>query len=199
MKHETQKTKTENTKTKRTFFRHMFHVSCFTFHEKGFTLIELMVSIAIVGILASTIIANTRFGERQQALAQAAQKLVLDLRKAQNSALAPGAENDCIYGINRISGSRYRVYKRSEIQCLDNRREYDSPPNGSSELEIVDMPKGISWAGNGIRDIAFEAPEPITYLDNSSSTNSGEIRLLSSINNTTKKVIINRLGQMEIR
>ena len=170
--------------------------------EEGFTLIELLTSVAIVGILASTIIANTRFGERQQALAQSAQKLALDLRKAQNFALAPGAETDCIYGINRISGSRYRVYKRSKNQCSDNQREYDGP-NGSSELEIIDLPKGISWGGGNpsviVDDVAFEAPEPITYLDNSSSTDRGEIRLSSSINNTTKKVIINRLGQVEIQ
>ena len=38
-----------------------------------------------------------------------------------------------------------------------------------------------------VDDVAFEAPEPITYLDNSSSTDRGEIRLSSSINNTTKK------------
>ena len=72
----------------------LFHASRFMFHKEGFTLIELMVSIAIVGIIASVIVVNTRFGERQQALAQTAQKLVLDLRKAQNSALAPGAETD---------------------------------------------------------------------------------------------------------
>ena len=48
-------------------------------------------------------------------------------------------------------------------------------------------------------DVAFEAPEPITHIDGASTTASLEIELFSSVNNTAKKVIINRLGQMEIR
>jgi|SRR3989344_8757383 len=165
--------------------------------KNGFTLIELMVSIAIVGILASVIVTNTRFGERQQALAQAAQKLVLDLRKAQNSALAPGAETDCIYGLKIDSDSSYFIYKRSDAECLID-GQYKYVDGSANKTETILLNKNIRFTGSGM-DVAFEAPEPITHIDGASTTASLEIELFSSVNNTAKKVIINRLGQMEIR
>ena len=165
--------------------------------KNGFTLIELMVSIAIVGILASVIVVNTRFGERQQALAQAAQKLVLDLRKAQNSALAPGAETDCIYGLKIDSDGSYFIYKRSDAECLiDGQYKYiDGSANKTETILLNKNIKFVAWN----KEVAFEAPEPIAHIDGASTTASLEIELFSSVNNTTKKVVINRLGQMEIR
>lgn len=177
----------------------MLHASCFMFHEKGFTLIELMVSIAIVGILASIVTANTRFGDRQQALTQAAQKLVLDLRKAQNSALAPGAETDCIYGLKIDSESSYFIYKRSDAECLSD-GQYIYVSGSASKTETIFLSKNIKFAASTLdKEVAFEAPEPIAYINGASTTASLEIDLLSQTNNTTKKVIINRLGQMEIQ
>jgi len=175
----------------------LFHASRFMFHEKGFTLIELMVSIAIVGIIASVIVVNTRFGERQQALAQTAQKLVLDLRKAQNSALAPGAETDCIYGLKIDSDSSYFIYKRSDAECLSD-GQYIYIDGSASKTETIILNKNIKFIAWN-KEVAFEAPEPITYIDGASTTPNLEIDLFSSVNNTAKKVIINRLGQMEIR
>ena len=165
--------------------------------ERGFTLIELMVSIAIVGILASVVAANTSFGNRQQVLAQAVQKLALDLRKAQNFALAPGAETDCIYGLKIDSDSSYFIYKRSDAECLID-GQYIYMEGSSSKTETVILNKNIKFAAFN-KEVAFEAPEPIAYINNSSTTASLEIELSSSVNNTVKKVIINRLGQVEIQ
>src|SRR3989344_5457759 len=166
--------------------------------KNGFTLIELMVSIAIVGILASIVVANTRFGERQQALAQTAQKLALDLRKAQNSALAPGAETDCIYGLKIDSDSSYFIYKRSDSEC-QNDGQYKYVNGSASKTETILLNKNIKFITVLNKEVAFEAPEPIVHIDGASTTASLEIELFSSVNNTTKKVVINRLGQMEIQ
>jgi len=59
-----------------------------TYTKKGFTLIELIISIAITVIIGGIILANYRVGQKQQTLRAEAQKLVSTLRQAQNMASA---------------------------------------------------------------------------------------------------------------
>ena len=56
-------------------------------NNKGFTLIELIVSIAIMAIIASVMLANYRVGGSSEELNAAAQNLVSEIRKAQAFAL----------------------------------------------------------------------------------------------------------------
>lgn len=166
--------------------------------QRGFTLIELMVSIAIVGILSSVVMANTRFGSRQQDLTRAAQKLAFDIRKSQNAALAPGAESHCIYGMVVRTKSRYILYRRSDSQC-GNDGMYKYVNGLSTRLEIINLDKNIRFTVVSDRDAAFEAPEPITYINGATTTAEVQIELFSSAINMSKKVIVNRLGQVEIQ
>jgi len=56
--------------------------------KQGFTIIELIIAIAIVALITGIVLANYRVGQRQQTIRAEAQKLVSALRNAQNMALA---------------------------------------------------------------------------------------------------------------
>jgi prepilin-type N-terminal cleavage/methylation domain-containing protein len=56
--------------------------------NKAFTLVELLVTIAIIGILTVTALVNYRFSNRQLALQRSTQKLSQDLRRAEELAIS---------------------------------------------------------------------------------------------------------------
>jgi len=56
--------------------------------QKGFTLIEILVAVAIVVIIGTIILLNYRSGQRQAELRTETDKLVSTLRKAQNQAIS---------------------------------------------------------------------------------------------------------------
>src|SRR3989344_7337841 len=94
---------------------------------EGFTLIELLTAIAVIGIVSAVVLVNLDIGKKRKDVHRAAQKLMLDIRKAQNDALAPGAEADCIYGLKVATTTpttQYFLYKRSEVQCADDTKRY---------------------------------------------------------------------------
>ena len=169
----------------------------------GFTLIELLTAVAVIGIVSSFVLVNLNTGKKQKDIERAAQKLMLDIRKAQNLSLSPSETDNCIYGVYRKSGNSYILYKRSKNQCFDGNYKYVGSGQ-SSELETVSLPSGISWAGGSgrIRDVAFEGPEPITYLCvgsscTPSSSTSGTIKLDATIG--SKSITVNRFGMVEVQ
>jgi len=54
--------------------------------QQGFTIIELLTSIAVVVILTAIVFANYRSGERQYALQRSTHKLAQDIRRIQEMA-----------------------------------------------------------------------------------------------------------------
>lgn len=57
-------------------------------NNKGFTILELLVVSAMIGILSVAVLAGYRTGERQLALQRAGQKLTQDIRRTQEMAMS---------------------------------------------------------------------------------------------------------------
>ena len=170
---------------------------------KGFTLIELLTAIAVIGIVSAVVLVNLNTGKKRKDVHRAAQKLMLDIRKAQNDALAPGAEADCIYGLKVATttpATQYFLYKRSEVQCADDKKKYVAGQSTIIETVVLDEDIFISNATTTNLDFSFESPEPITYINGNTTVSERTIRLKSNVaNNIVKRVTVNRLGLVEIQ
>ena len=124
--------------------------------SKGFTLVELLVVISIMGLIAGSVIANYAGLRPQRNLGIAENELVTNLRKIQSYSLssrnAPNGQSVEYYimKINTASPSSYT------IEALYNTK---NPPSGGTgtlvDIETVNLPQGIV-----IRSIAASAPNP---------------------------------------
>lgn len=167
--------------------------------QKGFTLIEFLISIGIITILSSAIILGKTNEERKLALQRMAYQISQDLRQAQEKSL--GAEEEkskCNpqLGYNRfgLSFSKNQNYYLLFVDCNKNGK-YDS----DEEIGKVSLEKGVeinNLSPSSPLNIIFEPAEPITYINNVQWGIEGIIILKGW--NKEKKIKINSAGRIEI-
>lgn len=167
--------------------------------ELGFTLIEMLVAIAIIGILSMVILTNV--GARNTDLTRATQKLALDIRRAQNLSLAPTDNPNCLYGIRLLSVSSYALYRRQTCGLGAAGHRYDSEitSGGTSETLETVLLDGALIASPASWDVSFEPPEPVVYLDGSTGAPPTIIQLQVVGGTSLKEVEVNRFGRVEVR
>jgi len=170
--------------------------------KQGFTLIELIIVTAIMAILASLVVASHRTGQKQYNLSQAGQKLVSNLREAQNMAMS-GVDigiQYCGYGIqiNRTARpTSYYFYADKAASCQTSNNKYD----GSDEIiETVELPDQVRFQSTSPApiDIFFKPPEPTTYINqNAGADVSGTITLEVAGASLTKTITVTTAGLIE--
>jgi len=162
--------------------------------EKGFTLIELLLVMGIISMLSSAVFFNRHQATDIQALNQATQRLVFDIRRAQTLALSGvGLDIDngkCGYGINIPNNATYNI---SLYNCT----------NGIiNNSEIITLSKGITISSVAFPtfpiDILFKPPKPYIVINNTPALTSIEIKLTNP-QNQTKIIEINTSGQVNIK
>ena len=170
------------------------------YREGGFTLIELLTAVAVIGIVSALVLVNLNTGKKQKDIERAAQKLMLDIRRAQNLSLSPSSGNVCVYGLKINSASDYFIYRNDNDgggNCVN--RSYVS--SISAEDSSIAIGSGMI-VSNFVADMdmAFEAPEPMTYFNGVAATNTLTITLSHSSCQgcAPKNVVINRFGQVEV-
>lgn len=185
-----------------------------TIKKNGFTLIEMLVSIMIIAVVSGIVMVNYGQGSKQNALARSAQKLVLDLRRAQNMATSTVAVNGQIanyYGLFfRLTPAARELnyllyYEDGGNGCSGCGGS--SPIIGGEILEIIRLESGIKIQsidapGNKI-NIAFSSPfGEISFIDDDGvaiSPSFVTITLSFLDGSKTKNVIIYPSGQIEIQ
>jgi prepilin-type N-terminal cleavage/methylation domain-containing protein len=178
--------------------------------KKGFSLIELLVSLSIISILTVVFLANYRSANRRTDLVMAAQILVTDIRYAQSNSLGlvkyqgaiPSGGWGVYFSSSNTDNNRYIIF------ADDNDNElYDAgEANESLGGRVVQLPDNIVIEhlslGGGERstaNVTFLPPDPETRLRSDSYTsNFLEIRLRETINDTAKTVRVNFLGLVEV-
>lgn len=137
--------------------------------EKGFTIVELSVVMAIIFIISGIAAANYRHGDRAVILNNQAFQFTQDVRRAQELALSSREFNSVAaagYGILIVSGNDYYIIYAD----LDGNKKYSGEAeiaekiflNNKIEILNIEMrdPEGGAWqsANNGA-DINYAAPD----------------------------------------
>lgn len=158
--------------------------------KNGFTLIELLVAVAVLSIVSSFMFASV--GKKQQDATRDAQKLALDIRTMQNRSLAPTDISVCVYGVKVQTATSYDLYY--DPACTGG-KQYNA--GTSVIINSVTLEDGVTVSNFAAQDVAFEAPEPITYLDGVTGASPMTITLAGQ--SGTKNIVINRFGRIDIQ
>lgn len=158
-----------------------------TNENKGYTLIEILVALTIVGLIFSIGYVNFRDFSRRQALAGTARAVMGDLRLAQEQALA-GKKPDVVAcnPPNKLNGFNFRVTGTSSYQLEAN------CSGGNSLTKAVTLPTGVS--------ISTPSPNPITFKVLGQGTNlsaNATITLTQSGTSNTRVVTVSPGGEIK--
>ncbi len=183
--------------------------------SKGFTLIEMIVSIAIISGVTALFIANYHSAGKRSDLVMTAQEVVADLHAAQSNTLGLTKYNTLVppggWGINfdRIANS-YTLFADLNAPGTSGYREYDSGTegDGSYGARHIQLPDTIQiyqikTANNQTYDLAnvtFLPPDPRTniWVSGGATSTALEIQLIETGADKVKTIKINFLGLAEV-
>lgn len=177
---------------------------------KGFTLVEIVIVVAMMVILSGVVIVSGRSGDRSLALDRAVHRVGVDVRRAMALTLR-AQEFNCTPPGNQILYG-YGVYfdtstPNSYILFADCAKE--PPPadhryttggsNTDKIVETISLENGIriSAISSNPASITFLPPVPDVYINNNSSTIGTVTITLVNDNGTTKTVRVTGKGVIE--
>lgn len=174
----------------------------------GFTLIELVVSISIIGLVTGIFLANYHSTNKQSELTMAAQRLVSDIRLAQSYSLGSKEYGGSVpsggWGahFDRVSSpGSYKIFADSNGNKAYDSGEDDKDKGG----QTVNFPAGVRVAeiNAGVLvdlvDITFLPPDPTTEIwDGAASYNTAQIKLEGETEDLTKIIAVNFFGLVEV-
>ena len=189
------------------------------FNKKGFTLIELIVSISIMTIISTLVMANYKTGGKSAELNMAAQKIVTDIRRVQEFTMGMKEFDDGAtieypeggwgirFSVNSGENDKYIIFADT-----DNDKKRIVVAENS---QIINLPSDISFDafdidGNISRNFAyitFVAPDPDIFIggannENNSSlptNNAKQIKItIKNKDGKTKDIVVNSFGLVEV-
>jgi len=164
--------------------------------QRGFTLVELLVSIFIIVLMSGIILANYRQSGQQFALQRSANKLAQDIRRAQQMAMGAAEHAGCPadykygYGIylTTSTNNQYILF----ADC-DNWKDYDSGEAVGNPIPLEAGVKIKTLSGDPLT-ITFTPPDPtITISPFAPAT------ITLGNDNQTKTITLNSAGLIEIQ
>ncbi len=165
----------------------------------GFTLVEMLVVLAIIVIITSIVVFNIGTERQNSALLRSAQKLSLDLRRAQSFTLSSKIFKTsgvpCGWGVHFNGGgsSSYIIFADLAINQNCSDRDFIRAANGSEDFEIINLESGITIdsLSGALSDVVFTPPDPtVTFIPNQISASINLINAKSAIRNVT----VNKTG-----
>lgn len=175
------------------------------FSQKGFTLIEMLVTVSIFALLSVVVVARNAAFDNEVLLNNLAYDIALSIRQAQqfgiNVRVAQG-QFDAPYGVHFDAGS---VTYTSFID-RDGNGIYGGPTSGEL-LEVYTLGRGAQVnmlcnldtqaCGLSALDVIFKRPEPDAIINNGAMS-SGRIELISSRQAGTRYIDVSSTGQIAI-
>ena len=165
------------------------------FYLKGFTLVELLVSIAIIGILTAAVVASSPAAKQGFAIMRSSQGLAQDIRRAQIKATAMKeieGSSPKGYGIclDTNASSSYILFADQDGNHTYNDKEdiLIETINLETDVKISALSSGSSL------NIVFEPPNPTVWVNNSSSSSSTITLHLENNITKTREIFVNSSG-----
>jgi prepilin-type N-terminal cleavage/methylation domain-containing protein len=164
--------------------------------NKGFTLVELLVTVSIISLLSVVVFANYRLGEKRFALERSAHKLAQDIRRAQNMSMTTQEFQGAVpggYGIyfNITNPTQYFLFAD-----LNGNKIYDS----NEKVQTLEFEKRVSiiiLSPSSPLNIFFFPPDPAVLISGNPAINSASITL-NFEGGSGKTIKVNKVGLIEI-
>lgn len=158
----------------------------------GYTMIELLVALTIVGLLFGVGYANFRDFTRRQSLVNSTKKIIGDLRDAQQMALSGQIPNDAsCRGNNYLNGYFFRVISA-------NHYEIRASCSGGA---VANVAKDVYLPPTVTIVTPFPNPNPILFKVLGNGTNIGatnaQIRVRQSGSSATNIINVSSGGQIQ--
>lgn len=140
----------------------------------GFTLIEVLVVTAIVGLLSVVMLANYRSGQGEIASARSIQAVAQALRAAENKAFS----SDCFAPPCRF-GAHFDLSLTKVSLFDDGKITKNNRFDPGEDIETIDLAKEVSFVslsvsypcgGTWCLDILFEPPDPTIFFEPSGAS-----------------------------
>ncbi len=168
--------------------------------NKGLTLIELAVTITIVGLIMGALLTMSREGEDRAALMRSAQKLALDISRQQANAMSAkevAGEVPCGYGVHFDLGvGSYILFADRDVQPDCSGQDFRLSSD-DKQISVSNFEAGIRVHAFNSSDIVFNPPEPQVNFYPSAAR--AVITLQSSRTGQTISVVVTLAGQIMIQ
>lgn len=163
---------------------------------KGFTLIEVLVTIGVLTILSSLIIVYSREGEISSILFREGAKIVSDLNRAKNLAISSQMWKDqkpCGYGVyfDKLN-NKYIIFAEIAEDCLN--APHQRNPNNPNDVAIIQLNPPLFFKSINFTQVFFLPPDPTVYFTNLNDS-FGEI-IISTPKGGEQKIRIYKTGQI---
>lgn len=166
-------------------------------------MMELIVSIFIIGMISSIFLANYRGSNNKNEVVLAAQKLASDIRLAQNYSLST---KEFSAGVPVPGGWGIRASSTATANdhyILFADRNESKTYNNNEKFARISLPAGVTISNikvNGVNssplNLVFLPPDPATYI-NTLATNEAAITVRDAQGNS-KIISINYLGLIDV-
>lgn len=168
--------------------------------QKGFSMTELLVVLALIAILAGSMVFYSRSIERQIIIFKEQIKIVSAIQKAKSLGLVAflkTAQAPCGYGVHFSMPDSIIIFKEislsGDTKCLDTDAIYTSPDENFEEIKLD---KTIKFTELGLNDIVFIPPEPIIIIDGQIFKNEALIKIKTIDNKGEKIIKVTNAGQI---
>ncbi len=164
--------------------------------KKGFTLIEMLVTLSIIVIMSGVLIVYTRGSEKIGQLNRGSERLSFDVRRMASMSMQTKQVKDedgnmrdvCGWGIhfNNDGGNKYIVFSD---YCLEGQDKGDMIFEEEETQEIIKLGRNVSIIDLTMNSFIYVPPEPKLYIldTNDTQENSGVLTL--SVGGNNQKII----------